>query len=410
MICFPLDDTLYEAKDLGAWFVGRTRGVFSAGENLAVHANTGMSIRVSPGVAWLKMRDAWGVVAHVEQAQSFTLELPHAQLARIDAVCVQLDKNLNEGRVCIKKGEDAISPVVTPPVRDDDFDEIYVATVRVAAGVIEILPANITDTRLDEALCGVMRDGVSEIPTNVLQEQAQSMIAQTGESAQNTLELIEEELSRLNASSEVMLKTEYAPDAVASVVSGGVLQVVSAYTHPQNNYEVRFTMPGGYSGGSITIDGVTMSALLDMQGDGVTLSAAQGAPVSLMRRQNIAYLMGGGTNLDMVEQYVTSYVPTYVSGRLSSYPTSATLGSHTLSRSNPHGVTAAQTGATTLSAVGTYVSGQLANYVPQSGARFTGNAFAVFRQNYAGECLRDIGVADTAGQFVGTSFIYMKRR
>ena len=52
MICFPLDNTEYEAKDMGAYLGTRTRGVFSAEGNFAVTpAENGLAVKVSPGLA-----------------------------------------------------------------------------------------------------------------------------------------------------------------------------------------------------------------------------------------------------------------------------------------------------------------------------------------------------------------------
>ena len=55
MICFPLDNTPYEAKDMGTYLATRTRGVFSSDGNLAVTpGESGLSVSVSPGLSWHK--------------------------------------------------------------------------------------------------------------------------------------------------------------------------------------------------------------------------------------------------------------------------------------------------------------------------------------------------------------------
>ena len=48
----------------------------------------------------------------------------------------------------------------------------------VPAGSSVVTAADITDTRADEAVCGVMRDGVNGIPTAQLQAQALAMMTQ----------------------------------------------------------------------------------------------------------------------------------------------------------------------------------------------------------------------------------------
>ena len=171
MICFPLNNTDYEADALGAWFATRTRGVFSADDHFAVSTNNDMTVTVSGGLAWLLMSDYWGTVVLETDPKTLTIDTADGALARVDAICIQLDKNANLAKVTVKKGAYSPQPpVVTAPARNQDYDEIYVAAVTVRAGTTSILPTDITDLRLDETYCGVMRDGVSGIPTQALQD------------------------------------------------------------------------------------------------------------------------------------------------------------------------------------------------------------------------------------------------
>ncbi len=169
MICFPLDNTEYEANALGAWCGTRTRGVYSADGHYAVTANDDMTVTVSPGLAWLKAGDYWGVNIYESNPVVLTVDTADGSLSRIDAVCVRLDKNQNRGEIVIKKGRYSLqSPVIPLPARNLDYDEIYVATILVPKGATAIRQADITDQRLNENYCGVMRDGVTAIPTQQL--------------------------------------------------------------------------------------------------------------------------------------------------------------------------------------------------------------------------------------------------
>ncbi len=171
MICFPLNNTDYEADALGAWFGTRTRGVFSADNHFPVSTNGDMTVTVGGGLAWLLMGDYWGTVVLETDPQTLTIDTADGSLARVDAICLQLDKNANLAKITIKKGAYSPQPaVITAPARNQDYDEIYVAAVAVRAGTTSILPTDITDLRLDETYCGVMRDGVSGIPTQALQD------------------------------------------------------------------------------------------------------------------------------------------------------------------------------------------------------------------------------------------------
>ena len=185
MLCFPLDTTEYEANALGAWCGTRTRGVFAADGHYAVTANDDMTVTVSPGLAWLKAGQYWGVNAFENNSRVLTIDTADGSLSRIDAVCVRLDKNQNRGEVIIKKGSYSPQPAaITPPARNLDYDEIYVATVRVQAGATSIGQIDITDQRLNEDYCGIMRDGVTGIPTQQLQDQWQDWMANFTDEAQ----------------------------------------------------------------------------------------------------------------------------------------------------------------------------------------------------------------------------------
>lgn len=179
MICFPLDNTPYEAKDMGTYLATRTRGVFSAESNLTVTpGENGLSVSVSPGLAWLKWSDFWGVAALQEQALTLTLDTADGALKRIDAIVCRLDKVNNRAEIVVKKGTPSSAPIVVPPVRDANYDELYIATVLIGAGVISISASAITDQRLNEEYCGLMRDGVTGIPTASLHAQAQQILTE----------------------------------------------------------------------------------------------------------------------------------------------------------------------------------------------------------------------------------------
>lgn len=179
MICFPLDNTPYEAKDMGTYLATRTRGVFSSDGNLAVTpGESGLSVSVSPGLAWLKWSDYWGTAALQEQALTLDLDTADGALKRIDAIVCRLDKVNNRAEIVVKKGAPSSAPIVVPPVRDANYDELYIATVLIGAGVISISASAITDQRLNEEYCGLMRDGVTGIPTASLQAQAQQILTE----------------------------------------------------------------------------------------------------------------------------------------------------------------------------------------------------------------------------------------
>lgn len=236
MICFPLDNTPYEAKDMGTYLATRTRGVFSSDGNLAVTpGESGLSVSVSPGLAWLKWSDYWGTAALQEQALTLALDTADGALKRIDAIVCRLDKVNNRAEIVVKKGAPSSAPIVVPPVRDANYDELYIATVLIGAGVISISASAITDQRLNEDYCGLMRDGVTGIPTAPMQAQVQQLI-----------DHLRAEVDGIEQGSEVMLKTVYDADGdgvvdkAAAVPWDGVTGKPGTFTPSTHNHDDRY--------------------------------------------------------------------------------------------------------------------------------------------------------------------------
>ncbi|MFV0412768.1 MAG: hypothetical protein ACK5L3_05780 [Oscillospiraceae bacterium] len=169
MKIFPLDNTEYSAAALGAWCATRTRGVFSGESHFSVIADGSMQLSVSPGLAWLKMSEFWGVCFLEEEATPLTLTPPTGFEAGTYGVCLRLGKTTNDGSIYIKAT--ATAEELPEPIRNEFYDEIIVAYISVRRNQTSITQADIADKRLDESLCGIMRDGVTGIPTAQLQAQ-----------------------------------------------------------------------------------------------------------------------------------------------------------------------------------------------------------------------------------------------
>ena len=184
IVAFPLDNTEYTASAMGAFLATRTRGVYSADDSLAVTANGNMTVTVGPGLAWLKAADYWGLAVCSEAAVTLTVPTASSSAKRMDAVCLRLDKTGNKAELIVKPGTPAAMPVLPPLQRNDSYDEIYLAGISLAAGAVAVSAADITDLRLNEDYCGLMRDGVTGIPTAQLSAQADALMAQLREAIQ----------------------------------------------------------------------------------------------------------------------------------------------------------------------------------------------------------------------------------
>ena len=184
IVAFPLDNTEYTASAMGAFLATRTRGVYSADDSLAVTANGNMTVTVGPGLAWLKAADYWGLAVCSEAAVTLTVPTASSSAKRMDAVCLRLDKTGNKAELIVKPGTPAAMPVLPPLQRNDSYDEIYLASISLAAGQVAVSAADITDLRLNEDYCGLMRDGVTGLPTAQITAQADALMEQLREAIQ----------------------------------------------------------------------------------------------------------------------------------------------------------------------------------------------------------------------------------
>lgn len=173
---FPLENTAYTAEDAQLWFATRQSGVY-AGTHLGVTANGTMAVTLGTGIAWLHYADFAGCVYGNTVGKALTVELADAQYARIDRVCIRLEILNNKCYAYVKKGTAAASPAAPALQRDASAYEISVAQIAVASGATAINAGDITDERLDESVCGLMRDGVTGIDTSVLQNQYNAILA-----------------------------------------------------------------------------------------------------------------------------------------------------------------------------------------------------------------------------------------
>lgn len=173
---FPLNNTDYGAEDAQLYFATRTRGVF-AGDHLAVTAGSGMTITLGKGIAWLKNGVFGGLVYGNTAPISLTIGTANATYPRIDRVVIRYDVQTNTVAAYVKSGTPASSPVPPALTRDTLADEISVAQVYVAVAATSISAGNITDERLNEEVCGLMRDGVTGIDTSVIYAQWQELTA-----------------------------------------------------------------------------------------------------------------------------------------------------------------------------------------------------------------------------------------
>ncbi|MCS5499797.1 hypothetical protein NY607_01600 [Lysinibacillus sp. A4] len=155
-----------------ATFIGN--GVFpNPSTNLQVVSNENMKVVVKPGSGWI---DGYFIFSDGDHVLS--LDIADGVLKRIDRVVMRLNHFARKIEIVVKKGTFASSPVAPVLQRDGNAYELVLADVFVANGATQITQANITDTRLNNSLCGIVHGTVNQVDTTTLFNQYQSWIEQ----------------------------------------------------------------------------------------------------------------------------------------------------------------------------------------------------------------------------------------
>ena len=246
IITYPENGITYDADDASGFLSTRLSGVYSADEDFAVTANGGLTVTVSAGQAWVRPARFRGRSIIMEQPETVTLTAADAVRSRIDRLVLRYDAAARKTRLQVLEGTpDSASPTAPEITRTALVYDLCLAEIRRPAGSTEITAADITDTRADETVCGVMRDGVTGIPTAQLQAQALAIMTQL--------------------STELHTKLAALDAAIAAVESG------SFYTKAEA--DAKFGTPYSLPAATVsTLGGVKVGDYLDIAPDG-TLSA-----------------------------------------------------------------------------------------------------------------------------------------
>ncbi|RPJ97296.1 hypothetical protein CW357_01115 [Rummeliibacillus sp. TYF005] len=146
-------DRVYDASNFAEYFGSFiSNGVFPNPSNsLQIYEKSNMTITVKPGKGWIN-----GYFFVNDSDYDLTLATADGVLNRIDRIVLRLDNAKRQILIDVKKGVFASNPVAQNVQRDADMYEIALADVYVKAGATSISQINITDTRLSDALCGIV--------------------------------------------------------------------------------------------------------------------------------------------------------------------------------------------------------------------------------------------------------------
>ena len=162
---------VYRAEEWAAYFASFIgNGVFPVpSTSLQVAEGSGMAVTAREGRAWINGY-------FYDNTSDLSLPLPVADgvLNRIDRVVLRWDLTKRAIFAKVKSSAPSTNPVAPSLQRDADAYEICLADVLVRAGVTSVSQADITDQRLNSAVCGVVAGVVNQIDTSAFNAQLQA--------------------------------------------------------------------------------------------------------------------------------------------------------------------------------------------------------------------------------------------
>lgn len=195
IVLYPANDYDFDAADVAAYLAGLTSGVFSGDEDFPVTAAGGLKVTVGAGRGWVHPSRFTGYSITKREADTLTMPLADPSLPRIDRIVMRYDAGARAASLQVLQGTASSTPTAPAISRTELIYDLCLAEITRPAGSTSITTGQITDTRLDEALCGLVRDGVTGIPTdellaaareriNALEEKATSSAAAAKDSAE----------------------------------------------------------------------------------------------------------------------------------------------------------------------------------------------------------------------------------
>lgn len=209
-------DRTYKAEDWDRHLKDLiSNGIFAGGPNLQVTADgSGMSVVLDIGAAWINGKHYLN-----DQAITFQIDAADGALNRADRIVIRLDTAGRYIRAQYKKGTFASTAVPPDLQRDADGWELCLADVSIPAGTTAITQSLITDTRLDNDVCGIVTGVVQQVDTTTLYAQ------------------IQDDLTRFRATNEADFTAwvQGLKDVLDDETAGNLLNLITTHTSDTNN-------------------------------------------------------------------------------------------------------------------------------------------------------------------------------
>lgn len=183
IVLYPANGFDFDAADVAAYLAGLTSGVFSGAEDFPVTAAGGLKVTMGAGRGWVHPSRFTGYSITKREADTLTMPLADPSLPRIDRIVMRYDAGARAASLQVLQGTASSTPTAPAISRTELIYDLCLAEITRPAGSTAVTTGQITDTRLDEKLCGIVRDGVTGIPTDELLAAAKERIGELEEKA-----------------------------------------------------------------------------------------------------------------------------------------------------------------------------------------------------------------------------------
>ena len=176
IVTYPLNGITYNAEDAETYLSTRISGIYAADDCFDLSITADRTVTIGPGLAWVRNSRFAGKSICNREALALAIQMADSSKPRTDRIVLRYDKAENKSELAVKSGTPGSAAAAPDVVQTELVYELGLYTVSVAAGSTVIKTADVTDTRLNEQVCGLMRDGVTGLPTAQIARQADALL------------------------------------------------------------------------------------------------------------------------------------------------------------------------------------------------------------------------------------------
>lgn len=176
IVTYPLNGITYNAEDAETYLSTRISGIYATDDCFDLSITADRTVTIGPGLAWVRNTRFAGKSICNREVLELTIPMADSSKPRTDRIVLRYDKAENKSELAVKTGTPGSAAAAPDVVQTELVYELGLYTVLVAAGSTVVKAADVTDTRLNEQVCGLMRDGVTGLPTAQIARQADALL------------------------------------------------------------------------------------------------------------------------------------------------------------------------------------------------------------------------------------------